>query len=89
MSYVIRAIEHDSQIVPRDSYRVTPEHELRPNVNFYGVQRNKAIAHSSWQHFRAPSTAEARKVMDDEMVVFSTGFLDTVESDKPQGSWSI
>ena len=27
--------------------------------------------------------------MEDDMVVFSTGFLDTLEQDKPQGSWAL
>lgn len=89
LSYVVRAIEHDVQIVPRDSYRVTPEHELRPNDHFYGLQLLNARAPVSWQHFRAPITSQAKEVMENDMVVFSTGFLDTLESDKPAGSWSV
>jgi radial spoke head protein 9 len=27
--------------------------------------------------------------MENDMVVFSTGFLDTLENDKPLGSWSV
>lgn len=56
LSFVVRAIEHDVQIVPRDSYRVTPEHELRPNVHFSGLLMLNAKLQSSWQHFRAPVT---------------------------------
>lgn len=89
LSYVIRAIENDVQVVPKDSFRVTPEHELRPNSHFYGLQTLNAMAPSSWQHFRAPITPQAKKVMEDDMVVFSTGFLDTLESDIPMGSWSV
>ncbi len=27
--------------------------------------------------------------MEEDMVVFSNGFLDTLESDRPLGSWSV
>lgn len=27
--------------------------------------------------------------MENDMVVFSTGFLDTLENDRPLGSWSV
>jgi hypothetical protein len=63
LSYVVRAIENDVQVVPRDSFRVTPEHELRPNSHFYGLQLLNALIPTSWQHFRAPVTPQARKVM--------------------------
>jgi radial spoke head protein 9 len=60
LAYVVRAIEHDSQCVPRGSYRMTPEHELRPNANFYGLDTTTSRAQSNWQHFRSPITAHAR-----------------------------
>ena len=44
------------QVVPRDSFRVTPEHELRPNLNFYGLQATNGGLPVSWQHFRPPLT---------------------------------
>jgi radial spoke head protein 9 len=89
LSYVVRSIENDVQCVPRDSFRVTPEHELTPNGHFYGLDIHTARQPQNWQHFRSPTTAEARNNMESDDVVFGSGFLDTIESDSPQGSWSV
>ena len=89
MAYVVRAIENDAQIVPKDSFKVTPEHELRPNAHFCGLQVVNAKMSDCWQHFRCPQTPEARSVMENDMVVFSAGFLDAISADKPAGSWSL
>ena len=89
LAYVVRAIENDVQCVPRDSYRVTAEHELRPNTHFYGLQPQNARFADNWLHFRAPQTEEAKKAMDNDMVVFDNNFLDQIGLDKPAGSWSL
>ncbi|XP_031472635.1 uncharacterized protein LOC116245030 [Nymphaea colorata] len=89
LAHVVRAIEHDSQCVPRGSYRMTPEHELRPNRNFYGLDTATARAQSNWLHFRSPITTRARWAIEDDMVVFNSGFLDSIESDSPGGSWTV
>lgn len=60
LAHVVRAIENDCQCVPKGSYRMTPEHELRPNTNFYGVDPNWCRSPQSWQHFRSPTTLPAR-----------------------------
>jgi radial spoke head protein 9 len=89
LAHVVRAIEHDSQCVPRGSYRMTPEHELRANANFYGLDTTSARAQANWLHFRAPITLHARRAIEDDMVVFNSSFLDTIESDSPSGSWTV
>lgn len=45
--------------------------------------------HQNWQHFRAPITPRARNAIEDDRVVFYSGFLDVIEDDTPKGSWSI
>ena len=89
LGYVVRAIENDVQCVPKDSYRMSSEHELRPNSHFYGLQVQNARLAENWLHFRAPQTVEAKQAMESEMVVFGNGFLDQIGKDKPQGSWSL
>jgi radial spoke head protein 9 len=58
-------------------------------LNFYGLQATNGALPVSWQHFRPPVTPEARKVMEDDMAVFTTNFFDTIEQDKPKGSWGL
>jgi radial spoke head protein 9 len=68
---------------------MTPEHELRANRNFAGLDTNSARSQASWQHFRAPLTMPARIAMEDDNVVFNSGFLDTIDSDAPMGCWTV
>ena len=68
---------------------MTPEHELRPNSHFVGLQPTNAKNPGNWMHFRAPQTPVAKSAMQSDMVVFSAGFLDVIGQDKPQGSWSV
>ena len=51
-------------MIPRDSYRMSPEHELHQNNNFYGLRIDNALYYSSWLHFRGPQTLNARKAIE-------------------------
>ena len=62
---------------------------MRPNDHFYGLTVTNARNGDCWQHFRAPQTGPARQAMEEEMVVFGSGFLDEIGQDKPVGSWSL
>jgi radial spoke head protein 9 len=44
---------------------------------------------NNWQHFRAPQSAQKKKEIENEMVIFKSDFLDKLTDDKPQGCWSI
>ena len=68
---------------------MNPEHELRPNQFFYGLNLTSVRNSESWQHFRSPVTPQARQAIENDLVVFDSGFLDSITSDKPYGSWSI
>lgn len=85
----MRAIENDCQAVPAGGYKMQPNHELRPNHHFYGLDLKAATAFSNWQHFRAPQTPLKRHEIELESVIFSNSFLDSIEGDLPKGSWSI
>lgn len=68
---------------------MTPEHELHPNANFYGLNAESAGVWRNWQHFRSPVTAEARKSIEEDVVIFNSNFLDSIDSDFPKGAWSV
>ena len=89
LSTVVRAIDNDASCVPRGSQKITPEHELHPNTNFYGLNDANATTMGSWQHFRAPQSEMAKNNIDDDMVIFNNNFLDSIDLDQPKGVWSI
>lgn len=86
---MVRAIENDCQVVPAGSYKMSPNHELRSNSHFSGLDVKLATAFASWQHFRAPQTREKRAEIEQEAVIFWKNFLDGIDSDWPKSSWSI
>jgi radial spoke head protein 9 len=42
LAYIVRAIDHETAVVPRGAFKLTPEHELTRNYNSRGVTRNTA-----------------------------------------------
>ena len=55
LTYVVKSIENDAQCVPKGSYRMTPEHELTPVDNFYGLKEDNCCRLCCWLHFRSPA----------------------------------
>ena len=43
LSYVVHAIEHECQAVPRGSFKFTPLQEVRPNEAFKGLSIEDAF----------------------------------------------
>jgi radial spoke head protein 9 len=58
LAYVVRAIEVECQIVPVGSFRLTPQHQLRYNDQFRGLDQKEALQMASYQHFRNPVSEE-------------------------------
>lgn len=61
LSMVVKAIENDCQIVPVGAYKMLPNHELRPNSHFYGLDLKAGKDIESWQHFRSPQNEFKKK----------------------------
>lgn len=89
LTLVVRSIENDCQLTPTGGYKMMPNHELRPNHHFYGLDLATATKAASWQHFRSPQSNVKRHEIEKENVIFSSSFLDSIEDDLPKGSWSI
>ncbi len=43
LAYVVRAIDHETQVVPKGAFKLTPDHELERNRNFSGLRRENAL----------------------------------------------
>lgn len=88
LSYVVRAIDHETSVVPKGSFKLTQAHELARNKQFGGLPRSTATDLSNFQHFRNIQFPDMRDALDADDAILSTGILDAVERDTPAGCWS-
>lgn len=56
----MRAIETECQLIPIGAYKLTPNHELRLNEAFVGLNFKEAIDLENYQHFRNPISEEKK-----------------------------
>ena len=60
LAYVVRSIETECQLVPIGAYKLTPNHELRLNEAFVGLNLNEAADIGNYQHFRNPISEDKK-----------------------------
>ena len=87
--FTVLAIENDCQIVPKDAFRMTEDHEVERNVAFRGAARENCFILDSYSHFRNVQSEEKQALLLQDDAVFQPDFLDEVSGDKPAGCWSI
>ena len=87
--FTVLAIENDCQIVPKDAFRMTEDHEVERNVAFRGVSHDKCFSIDSYSHFRNVQNDEKKALLLQDDAVFQADFLDEVSTDLPCGMWSI
>ena len=85
----VLAIENDCQIVPKDSFRMTENHEVERNVAFRGLSRDACFDLTSYSHFRNVQDDAKKALLLQDDAVFQPDFLDEVSTDLPAGMWSI
>jgi len=52
LQFTVYAIENDCHIVPKGSYKLTDQHEIRLNNAFLGLPIERAVELESYMHFR-------------------------------------
>jgi len=52
LTYVVFAIENDCAIAPVGSFKMTPNHQVRRNESFKGLNKDEAGSLNSYMHFR-------------------------------------
>ena len=88
LSYVIRSIEHDCQVVPVGSFRMTPGNELVRNKSFEGLTLSSLKDLKNFGHFRKPEHQDKKDLINRGDSLNNWDFLDPVDKDLPKGSWS-
>ncbi len=86
VSYIVRNIDYDTNIVPQGAYKVIPEHELRLNETFKGLPEKELKNLKMYHHFR-PIT-QNKSIIESDDAIFRYDFLDCIENDKVRGCWS-
>ena len=89
LSYVVRSICHDCQIVPVGAFRMTPGYELIRNKNFEGLSMTQLKDIKNYGHFRQVESSEKREMIDRGDALSCNDFFDCIEKDIPNGCWSF
>jgi radial spoke head protein 9 len=88
LSYVVRTIEHDCQVVPVGSFRMTPGNELVRNKSFEGLTLGALKDLKNFGHFRKVEQQDKKDLINRGDSLFNAEFLDPLDKDLPKGSWS-
>ena len=88
LSYLVRQIDYDTSVIPEGALKLAPEHELRINRSFRGVNKEDICKMERWMHFR-PVSEEKKKILEEDKAVFRYDILDSIVNDVVKGSWSL
>lgn len=88
LSYLIRQIDYDTNILPEGALCLVPEHELRVNRSFKGLEPSDLISFDKFLHFR-PCSEKKKKMLEEDNAVFRYDILDPISEDDVKGSWTI
>lgn len=89
LTTVVCAIENDCQICPVGSFKMTPDHEVRRNEAFRGLNCDDSGKLENYLHFRNVQTQEKRAALDEPTAPFNPQFLEAASDDQPKGCWTL
>lgn len=89
LTYLIRNIDNDTNVVPQGAFRLIPIHELRRNDTFRGLKPEELRDLSKFHYFRSITDPEKKKIVESDDAVFKFDFLDSLDNDPVKCSWSI
>ncbi|NXF97362.1 RSPH9 protein, partial [Eubucco bourcierii] len=85
----IEQIDKAVGIIPRGAFLKTPRGSVHENRNFEGLSLTEAKKLSSYFHFTVPVSLKNKTLLEKADLDPSTDFLDSLEHDIPQASWTI
>ncbi|KFP30227.1 Radial spoke head protein 9, partial [Colius striatus] len=85
----IEQIDRAVGIVPRGAFVKTPLGSVHENRNFEGLSLTEAKKLTSYFHFAEPVNLRKKTLLEKADLDPSTDFLDSLEHDIPQGSWTV
>ncbi|NXI42833.1 RSPH9 protein, partial [Galbula dea] len=85
----IEQIDREAGIIPRGAFVKTPLGSVHENRNFEGLSLTEAKKLSSYFHFTEPVNLKNKTLLEKADLDPSIDFLDSLEHDIPQGSWTV
>ena len=89
LSYVVRAIDRDTSVVPVGGYKMLPINEIRRNDLFEGINSEDLGKIEKYLHFRPVENQEKIDKINMGKAVFDFDFLDGISDDPIKDTWSI
>ena len=89
LSYTVRAIDYDTNLIPQGAFRLIPIHELRRNESFRGLAKEDLGDLSKYHHFRPITNCKNKELIETDDAIFRYDFLDNINEDEVKGSWGI
>ena len=89
LSYVVRAIDRDTSLVPVGGYKMLPINEIRRNDLFEGINSEDLGKIEKYLHFRPVENQEKIDKINMGKAVFDFDFLDSISDDPIKDTWSI
>mmetsp|Transcript_3976 Transcript_3976/g.2938 ORF Transcript_3976/g.2938 Transcript_3976/m.2938 type:complete len:139 (+) Transcript_3976:270-686(+) len=83
MAYLVQKIERDCAVVPKQSFKFTPLHEVRKNKAYSGLSLEELFDLKSWKHFRPIEQKEKKDILQREEAFYNDEFLDDIHTDLP------
>ena len=89
LSFVVRAIDRDTSVVPVGGFKMLPINELRRNDLFEGLNSEDLDKKEKYVHLRPVENQEKKDKIAMGKAVFDFNFLDSIKENSINGSWSI
>jgi len=86
--FTVYAIENDCHIIPKGSFKLTDQHEIRRNNAFKGLAIADAVMPNCYMHFRAVQDHIKAAGLEKDECVFRSDFLDEASIQKTHGALS-
>lgn len=89
LAHTVSLIQHDTGVVPKGAYVVTPTHHIVADSHYAGLNATEAGSLSSYVHFRPAEHPARAHALYKPGAVPNADFLDPVSEDKPAGCWTL
>lgn len=89
LSFIVKAIDYDTNIFPKGAFRLLPIHEIRKNDTFKGLKQDELLDIKNYHYFRPISTQKRKEIIESDEAIFRFDFLDCVDEDPVNGCWSM
>ena len=89
LSFIVKAIDHSTNIFPKGWFRLLPIHEIRRNERFKGLKQEELMDIKNYHYFRPISSDDRKMIIESDEAIFRDDFLDCVDEDPVKGSWTM